>query len=143
MSKSAGVKELKGFVPPARETRKFLTKFGQQLKVAGHQVFVAEINQKPVGFIYLIHEKNFVAIEEVDVMKRYQGRGIGKALVERAERMAKNKGAKYVATGTAINSEGKPWKAYGFWMHLGYKDAGERTVTAYGFKYCKLVKKLQ
>jgi GNAT superfamily N-acetyltransferase len=101
------------------------------------------MNKKAVGFIYFVHEKDCMAIEEVDVVKQYQGRGIGRALVERAERSAKNKGVKCLTTGTAINSEGKPWKAYGFWIHLGYADAGERTDTGYGFKYCKLVKKLQ
>jgi GNAT superfamily N-acetyltransferase len=101
------------------------------------------MNKKAVGFIYFVHEKDCMAIEEVDVVKQYQGRGIGRALVEGAERSAKNKGVRCLTTGTAINSEGKPWKAYGFWVHLGYADAGERTDTGHGFKYCKLVKKLQ
>ena len=143
MSKSADKRELKGFVPPASETRKFLSKLRKQLGVAGHKVFVAEMNQEPVGFIYLTHEKDCVVIEEVDVAKKYQRLGIGKALVKRAERLARDKGVKYLTTGTAINSEGEPWKAYGFWMRMGYVDAGERTDTGYGFKYCKLVKKLQ
>ena len=143
MTKSAGKEELKGFAPPTSETQEFLIKLGQQFEVPGHQVFVAEMNKKPVGFIYFVHEKDCIAIEEVDVVKQYQRRGIGKALVKRTERLAKNKGAKYLTTGTAINTEGKPWKAYGFWIHMGYADAGERTDTGYGFKYCKLVKKLQ
>ena len=48
-----------------------------------------------------------------------------------------------MAAGTAINGEEKPWKAYGFWIRMGYVDAGEMTDTRYGFKCCKLVKKLQ
>lgn len=143
MGRSADKGELKGFVPPASETRKFLTELRKQLEVSGHQVFVAEMNQELVGFIYFIHERDCVVIEEVDIVKQYQGRGIGKALVKRVERLAKDKGVKYLTTGTAINSEGKPWKGYGFWMRMGYADAGERTETGYGFKYCKLVKKLQ
>jgi N-acetylglutamate synthase-like GNAT family acetyltransferase len=108
MNKSAGKKELKGFVPPASETEKFLMKSGQQFEVSGHKVLVAEMDGKAVGFIYCIQEKDRMAIEEVDVVKQYQGRGIGRALVKRAERSAKNKDVKYLTAGTAINSEGKP-----------------------------------
>lgn len=57
--------------------------------------------------------------------------------------MAKDKGVIYMTTGTAINSEGRPWKAYGFWTRMGYADTGERKDSGYGFKYCKFVKKLQ
>jgi ribosomal protein S18 acetylase RimI-like enzyme len=98
------------------------------------------MNKKPVGFIYFVQEKDAMAIGEVDVVKQYQGRGIGKALVERAERLAEKKGVRYLTMGTAVNSDGKPWKAYGFWISMGYEDTEERTDTEYGFKCCKLVK---
>jgi N-acetylglutamate synthase-like GNAT family acetyltransferase len=143
MNKSASKKELKGFVPPTNETKKFLVKLRRQLEVSGHQVLVAEMNKRAVGFIYFTHDKEGMTIEEVDVIKQCQHRGIGKALVKRVERVAENKGVKYLTTGTAINAEGKPWKAYGFWIRMGYVVVGEKTDTGYGFKYCKLVKKLQ
>jgi hypothetical protein len=59
------------------------------------------------------------------------------------EELAKYKGVAYLTTGTAVSSEGKPWKAYEFWMHMGYTDTGERIDSGYGFKYCTFVKRLQ
>jgi GNAT superfamily N-acetyltransferase len=143
MDKSATKKELRGFVPPTRETRKFLNQLKQQPRPAKHHVFVAEMNQEPVGFIYFTQKKDCFTIEELDVAEEHQGQGIGKALVKRVEGLARNKGMSYLTTGTAINSKGRPWKAYGFWSHIGYADTGERTDSGYGFRYCKLVKKLR
>jgi len=143
MSRSADKEELKGFVPPTTETRKFLMQLRRQLVLAGHKIFVAEMSQKPVGFVYFTQKKDNFAIEELDVARKHQGRGIGRALVEAVEELAENNGATSLTTGTAINSEGKPWKAYGFWIRMGYKDTGERTDSGYGFKYCRFVKKLK
>jgi ribosomal protein S18 acetylase RimI-like enzyme len=143
MSKSADKEELNGFVPPTSETRKFLMRLRQQLGLAGHRVFVAEVGQKPVGFLYFTKKKDNFAIEELDVAKKHQGRGIGRALVKAVEKLAKEKGAISLTAGTAINSEGLPWKAYGFWIRMGYTDTGEITDSGYGFKYCRLVKKLE
>ena len=44
-------------------------------------------------------------------------------------------------TGTSVNSEGKPWKAYGFWLRVGFVDTGRR-IEAHGSKYADLVKSL-
>lgn len=143
MNDSADTEELKGFVPPRNVTREFLIQLRQHSKFRGHTVFVAEINEKPVGFVYFIQEKDSFTIEEVDVAKEHQGQGIGKALVEKVEVLARDRGADYLVTGTAIDSQGKPWKAYGFWIHMGYTDTGERIDSGYEFKYCRLVKKLR
>jgi len=143
MDDSADEEELRGFVPSRNVTRKFLVQLRRHYKLGGHTVFVVEIDQKPVGFIYFIQEKDSFTIEEVDVAKKHQGQGIGKALVKKVETLAKGKGANYLTTGTTINGQGKPWKAYGFWTHMGYTDTGERTDSGYEFNYCKLVKKLR
>jgi GNAT superfamily N-acetyltransferase len=143
MNDSADKRELEGFVPPRNETRKFMLQLRQHSKLMGHGVFVAEIDQKPVGFVYFIQGEDDFSIEEVDVARKHQGHGIGRALVERVEKLAKHKGVNYLVTGTAINIQGTPWKAYGFWARMGYTDTGERTDSKYGFKYCKLVKKLR
>lgn len=143
MNNSADGEELKGFVPPTSETRKFLMQLGQQLGLAGHGVLVAEMDQKPVGFVFFTQKKDNFAIEELDIAKKHQGQGIGRALVKAVEKLAKDRGAISLTTGTAVNSEGTPWKAYGFWRHMGYMDTGERTDSGYGFKYCRFVKKLE
>lgn len=143
MNSSASAEELKGFVPPRSATRKFLLQLRQHFKLAGHKILVAEVNRNPVGFVYFIQEKDHFVVEELDVERNHQRRGIGRALVESVERLAKDKGVICMTTGTAINSEGRPWEAYGFWIRMGYADTGERKDSGYGFKYCKFVKKLQ
>jgi ribosomal protein S18 acetylase RimI-like enzyme len=135
-------KELEGFVPPAEITHKFLVKLKNQPKLKEHGVLIAEQNLKPVGFVFFTQENDCLEIEEIDVLREYQGKGIGKALVKEVEKIAKDKKIASLKTGTSINAEGTPWKAYGFWKKMGFQDTGERTDSGYGFKYCKLVRSL-
>ena len=143
MDRSADKEELTGYTPPKKVTRNFLAQLTRQLGLTEHGVFIAESHQKPVGFVYLVQENDFFEIEELDVVKEHQMQGIGKILVNVAERFARNKGAASISTGTAINSKGKPWKAYEFWVHMGYRDTGERTDSAHGLIYCKFVKRIR
>jgi GNAT superfamily N-acetyltransferase len=143
MDESADREELKGFTPPKHVTRKFLAKLKRQLRFAEHGVFIAETHQKPVGFVFLIQKHDCFEIEELDVVKEHQKQGIGKSLVNFAERFAREKGATSILTGTAVNSEGKLWKAHGFWVHMGYRDTGKRTDSEHGLEYSKLVKRFK
>lgn len=142
MNKAADREELKDFTPPEGVTRKFLIQLKRQLELLQHGVFVAEMNHEPVGFVFFIHKNDYFEIEEIDVVKKCQGQGIGKALVNTVERLARDRGVTSLITGTSINSEGEPWKAYGFWIRMGYEDTGERTDSGFGFKYCRLAKRL-
>jgi len=81
-------------------------------------------------------------IEEIDVRKEYQGQGVGRALVQHIEDIARRRGAELLVTGTAINREGKPWKAYWFWLHTGFTDTGERIEGPHGLRYAKLAKRI-
>jgi len=146
MQTSASIEELKGFVPPgALESRvagispKFLEELRKDLQRGEHGVIVAEKDGKPVGFAYFRYERDCIGIEEIDVRKEYQQQGIGKALVQLIEKNAREKGIKRLGTGTSINKEGKPWKAYGFWIHMGFVDTGKR-IESDGLKYVELVK---
>jgi len=143
MNRAVDREEIEGFVPPDNVTRKFLVQLKQQLELEEHGVLIAEINQKPVRFVSSIQKDDWFEIEEIDVVKEYQRQGVGKALVNVAERLARDKGITSMVTGTSISSEGKPWKAYGFWIRMGYKDTGERTDSGYCFTYCRFVKRLQ
>jgi GNAT superfamily N-acetyltransferase len=107
------------------------------------EVFVAEVNRRIIGFIVLNMEVNDDNIDNIVVAKEEQGKGVGKALVKFVEKLAKSRGFDTITTDTIENDKGIPWKAYGFWKKMGYKDTGIRLVTKYGFKGIPLVKKLR
>ena len=109
----------------------------------GSEVFIAECEEKVVGFIILNMGSSDDNIDNVVVAKAEQGKGIGKALVEYVERLAKSRGYDVMKIDTTENVEGVPWKAYGFWRKMGYEDSGERIPTEYGFKGIPIVKKLK
>jgi hypothetical protein len=46
-------------------------------------------------------------------------------------------------TDTSENAMGVPWKAYGFWRRMGFKDTGDRLSTKYDFKEIPLIKELK
>jgi len=142
MRKSATEEELAGFVPPEGIAPKFLRELKVNLKREKHGIIIAEIDAVPVGFAYYCFRKDSVEIEEVDVVKPYQGQGIGKTLVQHIENAAKEKRLAQLVTGTSVNEEGKPWRAYGFWSRMGFIDTGERIDGPHGLKYVRLVKKL-
>ena len=107
------------------------------------EVFVAESRGKVVGFIvYNMNSRND-NIDNLVVAKEEQGKGVGRALVEYVEKLAKSRGYNVIRTDTTENAEGVPWKAYGFWRAMGYEDTGERVLTEYGFKVIPLVKSLK
>jgi len=46
-------------------------------------------------------------------------------------------------TDTVESAEGIPWKSYGFWTRIGYKDTGERLATKWDFKIIPFIKNLR
>lgn len=77
-----------------------------------------------------------VAIEE-------QGRGICGSLFEYVECLALSRGISSIGIDTTENSKSVAWKAYSFWIKMGYEDSGARIPTKYDFKVIPLVKKLK
>ena len=145
---SASIEELEGFVSPkALESRskgisaKFLSELRSQLQRKEHGVIVAEKDEKSVGFAYFRFQRDYIGIEEMDVRKEYQQKGVGKSLLRYIEQIAREKGVSRLKTGTSVNREGKPWKAYGFWIHMGFSDTGKRTESE-GIEYVELIKPL-
>ena len=107
----------------------------------GFEVFVAEDKGRVVGFIVFSMKGND-NIDNLIVVQEEQGRGVGRALVEFVEGLARSGGFDVIRTGTIENVNGVVWKAYGFWVRMGYEDSGERVVSEYGFNDIPLVKKL-
>ena len=142
MNGAVNSKELKGFVPPPEVTEKFLNSLRTQLEFKEHVVLIANLDMLPVGFVFFIQEDDCLEIEEIDVLADYQKRGVGKALVNNVEGIAKDRKVAFLKTGTSINNKGMPWRAYGFWLRMGFKDTGKRTDSGYGFNYCEFIKRL-
>jgi len=109
----------------------------------GCEVFVAENEAKVVGFIVYNMKSFDDNIDNIIVAKKEQGKGVGRALVEYVEALAKTRGVNFISTDTTENAEGVPWKSYSFWRKMGYEDHGERVATEYGFKVIPLVKELK
>jgi ribosomal protein S18 acetylase RimI-like enzyme len=109
----------------------------------GFEVFVAEDEGKLVGFIVFKIKCDYGYIDNIVVAKEEQGKGIGRALVAYVEDIAKSKGCYLMKTDTTENADNVPWKAYSFWIRMGYKDAGERLPTNYDFKEIPLIKRLK
>jgi ribosomal protein S18 acetylase RimI-like enzyme len=104
---------------------------------------VAECETKIVGFIVYDMKSSDDNIDNVAVTKEKQGKGVGRALVEHVEAIAKSRGVTVVRTDTTENAKGVPWNSFGFWRKMGYEDTGERVATEYGFKVIPLLKKLK
>ena len=122
------------------DTLREMWTFENRLK-DGFEVFVAEDQGRVVGFI-VFKVRGDDNIDNIVVAKDEQGRGIGKALVEYVEILAKSRGFHIIKTDTTENSKGTPWRAYGFWISMGYEDTGERIPSEYDFKNIPLTKKL-
>jgi len=143
MRLSATEEELRGFVPAEGVSSGFLEELKRELEREAPDVILAEANGVPVGFAFYTFQEDSVEIEEMDVVKAWQGRGVGRTLVDYIEKVARERGVKRLVTGTSLNSEGEPWRAYGFWTHIGFVDTGERTESPHGIRYVKLIKTLQ
>ena len=73
------------------------------------QVFVSQSDDNVVvGFVILSEKSGWAYIEEIDVLREYGQKGIGKALIERSFAWAKERGYKKIFLRTAANV---PWNA--------------------------------
>jgi ribosomal protein S18 acetylase RimI-like enzyme len=109
----------------------------------GMEIFVADWSGKIVGFIVFNMDDHDDNIDNLVVAKKEQGKGIGEALVNYVENLAKSRGLDAITTDTTENAKGIPWKAYGFWKNMGYEDFGKRVTTSYDFKVIPLIKRLK
>ena len=61
----------------------------------------------------------------------------------RMEKIVKSKGCDLMKTDTTENASGVPWRAYRFWLRMGYEDTGEQLLTNYDFKEISFIKRLK
>jgi len=109
----------------------------------GSEVVVAERDGRVIGFIVFKLERDYVYIDNIDIVREEQRKGVGKSLVTHVENLALANGYSLMKTDTTENAEGVPWKSYGFWIRMGYRDTGERLPTKWDFKTIPFVKRLE
>lgn len=98
-------------------------------KVLNHKlsfIFVAEDKEKLVGFItfqarYVIRHKQPIGqIEELFIKEKFRKQGIGKALIQEAEKVAVKLGCHSVC----VESGYQHRPAHKFYQHMDYKKSG-------------------
>jgi GNAT superfamily N-acetyltransferase len=112
---------------------------GNRLK-GDYEVIVSEREGQIVGFLVFKREQEFLYIDQMDIRKSEQRKGVGRALVEYVERLAMEKGLARVETDTTENADGVPWNSYDFWIKMGFRDTGERLKANWDFKTIPFVK---
>ncbi|OGJ15771.1 MAG: hypothetical protein A2632_02340 [Candidatus Pacebacteria bacterium RIFCSPHIGHO2_01_FULL_46_16] len=83
-------------------------------------IFKAEGDGKIVGVIGGHHIAGVIFIERIVVSPIVRGKGIGRQLVERAERYARSIGAHKIYLNT-----GKTWESNNFYKSLGYEKTAD------------------
>jgi N-acetylglutamate synthase-like GNAT family acetyltransferase len=137
--------ELIGFSTPEWGTFRDIRKLkniwttGNRLK-DDYEVIVSEKGGQIVGFLVFKIEEEHLYIDQVNIRHSEQGAGVGRAFVEYVERLAAKSGLIRIETDTTENADGVPWKSYGFWIRMGFKDTGQRLKTKWSFKTIPLVK---
>lgn len=81
-------------------------------------VFVAEIDNRPAGFIVLLRMDGIAHIREVSVSRQFQRRGVGRALIARGEDWARTQNFSAITLTTFCDI---PWNAP-FYRSIGYRD---------------------
>ncbi len=75
------------------------------------ELFIAEENKKVIGFILLQTRKDFFTdesngyISDIAVKKEYEGKGVGRLLLEKAEKWARGKGYQLLVLHTLIGNK--------------------------------------
>ncbi len=139
--------EMVGFTAPEWGTFRDIKKLreiwtsGNRLK-DDYEVIVSERGGQIVGFLVFKREQEFMYIDQVNIRKSEQGKGVGRSFVEHVERLAIESGLTRIETDTTENAQGVPWKSYDFWLKMGFRDTGERLKTKWDFKTIPFVKRL-
>jgi GNAT superfamily N-acetyltransferase len=90
------------------------------------RLWVARADRQPVGFALVVDVDGFAHLDELDVLPRYGGRGIGTSLVATVCRWASD--ASYPAV-TLRTFRGVPWNAP-FYQKRGFRVVESHTLSA-------------
>jgi ribosomal protein S18 acetylase RimI-like enzyme len=103
---------------------RYLAHVLQRCSEASGRIFVAEVEGAVVGFVGVLarivpepdESQAYAYVSDLIVVPAYRRRGIGRALLERAERFARGEGAKALRVGVLAKNEpaGRLYRRLGF-----------------------------
>ena len=113
-----------GYEYSLEKTKKQLVKL---LNRSTDKIFVACVEDRVVGYIQIsdyecLYNDPLKNIMGLAVDRDFQNRGIGRALLSKAEEWARDQGS----TGLRLNSGMERKEAHGFYEHCGYKNRKEQ-----------------
>lgn len=89
--------------------------------VEGMLVYVIEEEERILGFTLIRIDSDAVELDDIIIAIEHQRRGLGTAMVEFVENLARDLGKQYVTLGTTRNTKnGIPWKSHSFWLKQGF-----------------------
>lgn len=94
----------------------------------GDQIWVADVNERAIGFMILsLNKDNSLEVDWLDVHPDFQHMGYGTLLLEKATKVARAKGARWLSIHTQVTNK----KMIGFTAKNGF-DLFEKIKDFYG-----------
>lgn len=87
-------------------------------EIASFPVWIAEEDNEVVGGLILMYENSYITIANVAVRPDFQGKGLGRVLLDFAESKAKAKGYSEIRLATHVLLT----ENISYYIHLGWKE---------------------
>src|SRR5881296_2997937 len=93
--------------------------------VREEEVWLADIDGRVVGYVTVQDRGEALELNNIDVPRNLQGRGIGTRMVRLVEDRARRESKRSVTLGTSRNAAGVAWQSLPWWQSRGYRITGE------------------
>ncbi len=118
--------EQRGLVdPPSSAEQKTIEIIREELITA--KAIMAVIGNTPVGCVFYQPRNGSIYIDRLSVLSRYRKRGIGRALMEEAEKRAVGSGYKNLSLSVRIELK----KQQSYYENMGYRIVSEQSHEGY------------
>lgn len=94
-------------------------------RVGTKEVYVADDGGHVVAMVIIEDRGTELELDDIEVRREHQHRGIGTQLVRFVESRASQAGMDAVTLGTSRNADGVPWSSFPWWQKQGYVVTGE------------------
>ncbi|MFS1518723.1 GNAT family N-acetyltransferase [Bacillus sp. SCS-151] len=102
-------------------------------EIAAYPVWVAESNNEVIGGLVLMFEDEYATIANVAVHPNFQGKGLGRSLLEFAESEAKSRGYMEIRLATHVLLT----ENVSYYLYLGWAEYNRDDNRVYMKKYIK------